>query len=113
GELLDYLPTQTEIPNLLNDISQMRLASGLKEQLFKPLPTIDKDFYVVLPNAMTVTGKYHELAEFVSRVAALKRIVTIVNVDIKPVNNGNDGDSAKSMTINTYRYSASDQQDKQ
>src|SRR5699024_5617596 len=64
GELLDYLPTQTEIPNVLNDISKMRLASGLKEQLFKPLPTIDKDFYVVLPNAMTVTGKYHELAEF-------------------------------------------------
>jgi len=113
GELLDYLPTQTEIPNLLNDISQMRLASGLKEQLFKPLPTIDKDFYVVLPNAMTVTGKYHELAEFVSRVAALKRIVTIENVDIKPVKNGNDGELAMSMTVNTYRYSGSDQQDKQ
>lgn len=102
---LDQLPTQTEIPSLLKDISQMRLASGLQEKLFKPRPPIDKGFYVVLPNAMTVTGQYHELGEFVSRVASLPRIVTIGNIDIKPVKSDVKGELRMSMTVKTYRYS--------
>lgn len=108
GQLLDSLPTQTEIPSLLSDISQMRLASGLEEELFKPLAAIDKDFYVVLPNAMTVTGQYHELAEFVSRVASLPRIVTIDDVEIKPTDSAVEGQLRMSMTVSTYRYSGDD-----
>lgn len=104
GELLDQLPTQTEIPSLLNDISQIRLASGLEEKLFKPRPTVDKDFYIILPNAMTVTGQYHELATFVSRVASLPRIVTLNDVDITPVESGTDGELRMNLSVNTYRY---------
>lgn len=104
GELLDQLPTQTEIPSLLNDISQIRLASGLEEKLFKPRPTINKDFYVILPNAMVVTGQYHELATFVSRVASLPRIVTLNDVEITPVQNGTNGELRMSLRVNTYRY---------
>lgn len=112
GEQLSQLPTQTEIPSLLNDISQMRLASGLEEEIFKPRAPIKKDFYVILPNAMTVTGKYHELAAFVSRVASLPRIVTIENVEIKPANDAGDGTLRMSMTVNTYRYIGGDDKDK-
>lgn len=111
GEQLSQLPTQTEIPSLLNDISQMRLASGLEEEIFKPRAPIMKDFYVILPNAMTVTGQYHELADFVSRVASLPRIVTIENVEIKPVNDASEGTLRMSMTVNTYRYIGDDNDD--
>lgn len=104
-QMLDNLPTQTEIPSLLNDISQIRLASGLGEELFKPREPVDKGFYVVLPFAMTVTGRYHELAEFVSKVAALPRIVTIDNVAIKPIDSDTEGELRMTMTIKTYRYS--------
>lgn len=104
GKQLDKLPKQSEVPDLLNDVSQKRLASGLKEQLFKPLDPVQKDFYVILPNAMTVTGKFHQLAEFVSRVAAMSRIVTINNVSIAPVDGAAPGMLRMNMTINTYRY---------
>lgn len=104
GKQLSKLPKQTEIPDLLNDISQTRLASGLKEQLFKPREPITKDFYVVLPNAMTVTGRYHQLADFVSQIASMSRIVTIDDVDIAPVNDAGNGTLRMNMTINTYRY---------
>lgn len=104
-QMLDNLPTQTEIPSLLNAISQTRLTSGLEEKLFKPLEPVDKGFYVVLPNAMTVTGQYHELAEFVSKVASLPRIVTIDSVSIKPINSNTKGELQMTMTIKTYRYS--------
>ncbi len=106
GALLRQLPSQTEVPNLLNDISQTRLASGLEEELFKPRPEIKKDFYAILPNDLVVTGSYHELANFVSGVAALPRIVTLDNVSINPVNNKEDGNGNLRMSViaNTYHY---------
>lgn len=103
GKQLSKLPKQTEIPGLLNDISQKRLASGLKEQLFKPRTPIEKDFYVILPNAMTVTGTYHELADFVSKIASMSRIVTIEDVNIVPAGQAT---LRMDMTINTYRYAS-------
>lgn len=105
GALLQQLPSRTEVPSLLNDISQTRIASGLEEELFKPRPENPQDFYAVLPNDLIVTGSYHELGRFVSGVAALSRIVTIENIAIEPIDDGNDaGDLRMSMTVNTYRY---------
>lgn len=103
GVLLRQLPSQTEVPKLLNDISQTRLASGLEEELFKPRPEIKKDFYAVLPNDLVVTGTYHELGTFVSSVAALSRIVTLQEVSIQPIK-GDNSDLRMSVIANTYRY---------
>ena len=105
GALLQQLPSKTEVPSLLNDISQTRIASGLEEELFKPRPENPQDFYAVLPNDLIVTGTYHELGRFVSGVAALSRIVTIQDIQIEPINEGEDsGELRMSMTANTYRY---------
>lgn len=103
ADLLRQLPSQTEVPKLLNDISQTRLASGLEEELFKPQPEIKKDFYAILPNNLVVTGNYHELGTFVSGVAALPRIVILEDVNIKPIKDGT-GDLRMSVVANTYRY---------
>lgn len=106
GTLLQQLPSRNEVPSLLNDISQTRLASGLEEELFKPRPEQKRDFYAVLPNDLIVTGSYHELGRFVSGVAALPRIVTIQDAHIRPLNkdSGKGGSLRMSMTANTYRY---------
>ncbi len=106
GSMLRQLPSKTEVANLLNDISQTRVASGLEEQLFQPQGEIPRDFYAVLPNKITVTGDYHEMAEFVSRVAALPRIVTVSDVHIRV---GKDSDLTMDATINTYRYLDADE----
>lgn len=106
GELLQQLPSRTEVPSLLNDISKTRIASGLEEELFKPRPEEMRDFYAVLPNDLIVTGDYHEFGRFVSGVAALSRIVTIGDVEIEPLRDedGRTGELRMSMTANTYRY---------
>lgn len=106
---LKQFSQQTEIPGLLNDISQVRLASGLTEKLFKPRAPITTDFYIVRPNVMTVTGKYHELATFVSGVTSLPRIVTIDSVKIEPVGTAGGGMLRMNITINTYQYIGSHQ----
>ncbi|MEN8819508.1 MAG: type 4a pilus biogenesis protein PilO [Abyssibacter sp.] len=84
GAMLRQLPNRTEVANLLNDISQTRVASGLEEELFQPQGEITKEFYAEIPNKITVVGTYHEMGSFVSGVAALPRIVTIDQVEIRP-----------------------------
>ncbi|MCK5120856.1 MAG: type 4a pilus biogenesis protein PilO [Methylococcales bacterium] len=84
GEMIKQMPTKAEVANLLIDISQTGLASGLEFRLFKPAVAIRKDFYSELPINIKVVGKYEELGLFVSGLASLPRIVTVHNVTISP-----------------------------
>ncbi len=75
--ILKQLPTQNEMPSILEDISKTGSASGLTFELFAPAPEIKHDFYIELPIQIIVTGRYHQLAIFLSRVAEMSRIVTL------------------------------------
>jgi type IV pilus assembly protein PilO len=101
GDMLKQLPSKTEVPSLLNDISQTRVASGLEEELFQPQGEAPRDFYAEVPNQIVVVGPYNNIGSFVSSVAALPRIVTIDNVDLKPATKGNLRMVAQAKT---YRY---------
>lgn len=105
GDMLKQLPSKTEVPSLLNDISQTRVASGLEEELFQPQGEAPRDFYAEVPNQIVVVGPYNNIASFVSSVAALPRIVTIDSVDLKPAG-GNAPKGTLRMTAyaKTYRY---------
>lgn len=101
GSMLRQLPNKTEVPSLLNDISQTRVAASLEEELFKPSPEAMKEFYAEMPNQIIVTGSYHQMGTFVSNIAILPRIVTVDDVDIRPL-----GKSMLRMQalVKTYRY---------
>ncbi|GAB4270163.1 MAG: type 4a pilus biogenesis protein PilO [Methylomicrobium sp.] len=85
AEIIKQMPTRAEVANLLVDISQTGLASGLEFRLFKPANPVNRDFYAELPISIQVIGKYEELALFVSGLASLPRIVTVHDVKIKPM----------------------------
>jgi type IV pilus assembly protein PilO len=110
GDLLRQLPDKTQVPELLVDVSQTGLASGLEFELFKPAGEIAKDFYAELPIEIRVMGNYAEFGAFVSGLASLPRIVTIHNIKITP--NGKEGAGKKavkfpltmSALVKTYRY---------
>jgi type IV pilus assembly protein PilO len=104
GALLRQLPGKTEVPNLLVDISQTGLAAGLEEKLFQPQGEQKKDFYAELPIKITLTGSYHQFGEFVSGIAALPRIVTLHNIEIKPANKDAYDQLTLDLTAKTYRY---------
>lgn len=93
GEMLKQMPTKAEVANLLVDISQTGLASGLEFKLFQPSGEVRKDFYSELPINIQVVGKYEELGLFVSGLAALPRIVTVHDVNMAPL--GKDAKSGK------------------
>lgn len=114
GAMLKQLPSRGEVANLLNDISQTRVASSLDEELFQPQGEVPKDFYAELPNKIVVTGSYHEMGSFVSGVASLPRIVTIDEVEIKAADQRRGGrnnlaplspdDLRMTAIAKTYRY---------
>lgn len=105
GALLRQLPNRTEVPSLLVDISQTGLAAGLDEELFQPSGEVGKqDFYAELPIRIRLRGSFHELAAFVSGVAALPRIVTLHDIDIKRGRDAANTDLVLDLTAKTYRY---------
>jgi len=103
GSMLRQLPSDTEIPGVILDVSQTGLASGLKIELFKPQNEVDKGFYAEKPIQIKVTGSYHQMAQFSSGIAALPRIVTLHNIKIAPARNDK---LTMDVTAKTYRYLA-------
>jgi len=104
GTMLRQLPGETEIPSLIVDISQTGLASGLQEKLFQPQAEIPKDFYAEKPIKIRLSGGYHEMAKFVSGVAALPRIVTLHDIVITSEDQGVYDSLSLEVTAQTYRY---------
>ena len=101
GAMLRQLPSKTEVEDLLVDISQTGLASGIEFQLFKPEKEKQIDFYAELPITIKMTGDYHKFGDFVSGIAALPRIVTLHNISIA---GGKSDKLSMDVVAKTYRY---------
>lgn len=110
GALLKQLPAKTEVPGLLEDITNTALGSGLEIKSIQLKPEISKEFYIELPMEIEVSGTYHDIASFVSGVASLPRIVTLHDMLIS-FEGKTKGDlvNAEKLKMNvsakTYRYS--------
>lgn len=113
GSLIKQLPSNTEIPGLILDISEKGLSNGLEIDLFEPKPEIQQEFYVEKPIKLKAKGRYDELASFVSDLSALPRIVTIGDIRLQPEKQDKDKKTKgkkesprliMEATIRTYRY---------
>jgi type IV pilus assembly protein PilO len=102
GTLLRQLPSETEIPAVIVDISQTALSSGLEVKLFKPGEELAREFYAEKPIQLTLQGDYHQFGAFASEVAELPRIVTLHNIDLTP--GGENGLMTMNALAKTYRY---------
>jgi len=110
-QLLRQLPSKTEMPELLVDISQTALSAGLESDLFQPGPEVAKDFYAEKPITLRMVGTYHQFGTFISGVASLPRVVILTLHDVtltpKTATKGGapaDGQLILQGTVNTYRY---------
>ncbi len=101
GALISQLPSDTEVPGLLEDIDSKGRQSGLEILNINLQEERQEEFYVELPIEIVVRGSYHDLGSFVSGIAGLPRIVTLHDFEIIQ----ND---QRTLTMNiiarTYRY---------
>jgi type IV pilus assembly protein PilO len=111
-QMLRQLPSKTEMPDLIVDISQTALATGISNELFQPGPEQPKEFYAEKPISLRMVGTYHQFGGFVSGVASLPRVVIMTMHDISLKPRGKDKDSGITVnsplelagTVKTYRY---------
>ena len=102
GALISQLPSDTEVPGLLEDITNKGLQNGLAISSIDLQPEVAREFYVELPIAIVASGSYHDLGAFVSGMAGLPRIVTLHNFTI--TSSGESSDLKMNITAKTYRY---------
>ncbi len=107
GTLLAQLPGDTEVPGLLEDITEIGYGSSLDIKTISLLPEQAEEFYVALPIKIIAEGEYHDVGTFVSGVAGLPRIVTLHNYSMKANKEGNR--LVFEVEAKTYRYK--DQED--
>jgi type IV pilus assembly protein PilO len=112
--ILRQLPEKTDVESLLVDVSQTALANGLEIKKFKPSGEQKKGFYAELPISLEVSGTYHDLASFISGVAALPRIVTMHNLKLEEKKGTKEQPANDKLqmtaTAKTYRYLREDEQ---
>jgi len=120
-QMLRQLPSKTEMPELIVDISQTALATGISNELFQPGDETALEFYAEKPIELKMVGTYHQFGAFVSGVASLPRVVimTMHDISLKPREKPGatpGGDKGKKIaigpntilelkgTVKTYRY---------
>ncbi|MBS0192749.1 MAG: type 4a pilus biogenesis protein PilO [Proteobacteria bacterium] len=115
-QMMRQLPGKTEMPDLIVDISQTALATGIVNELFKPGDETKQEFYAEKPIQLRMVGTYHQFGAFMSGVASLPRVVilTMHDISLKPtLKNGKiaaDGSLTLEGTVKTYRYLDEDEQ---
>ena len=109
-DLLRQLPKSTEVPGLIDEISYAASGSGLYSNKLEKEADVRREFYIETPIVISVTGGYHQIGEFISKVSALPRIVTIHDFTLKTTAKAGDIENSDSLTLDliakTYRYEA-------
>ncbi len=103
GALVAQLPSDTEVPGLLEDITNKGMLNGLEFDSIELQPEVTREFYVELPIKIVARGSYHDLGAFVSGMAGLPRIVTLHDFVIRQ-QAANSSLLQMNITAKTYRY---------
>ena len=107
GTLVAQLPSETEVPGLLEDITDKGELNGLSIKRIDLLDEQAQTFYIELPIAIEAVGSYHDLGAFISGMAGLPRIVTLhdfeitIDTEVAPM-------LEMSILAKTYRYREED-----
>lgn len=103
SSLLEQIPAQAQVPELLEEVSRLGHGNGLLVEHIQWLPEVLQTFYAELPLHMTLVGGYHELGLFVSAIASLPRMVTLHDVTLVPINGSGDGQLRMTLLAKAYR----------
>jgi type IV pilus assembly protein PilO len=99
------LPTEKEIPILLNNIAQLAKKRGLKVLQFVPKPEIQKNYYNEIPIELSFTGSFNNTFAFLNDVENLERLVNLISVEITQ----QDKDTLLTKsTFHTFKYTGVD-----
>lgn len=82
--LRGLVPTQNEVPAMLDMISNAARRAGLEIADVAPDGVVQGDQFDTYRYKMGVTGPYHKVADFLANVGSLPRIIEPINVSLSP-----------------------------
>jgi type IV pilus assembly protein PilO len=98
SQLLQFLPKSQEIPDLIRQISDLAVRTGLQINLLRPQGEQPEQFYAKVPITVQVKGPYHAVGQFLDALGRLPRIVSVSDIDMKGASKETQG------LATTYRY---------
>jgi len=84
SRLEELIPAAEEVAILADDIANQARARGIELQRMVPEPRQPGGFYDRTSYNMAVVGEYHGVARFLTDIASLSRIVTPIELDVRP-----------------------------
>jgi type IV pilus assembly protein PilO len=109
---LNILPNEREIPSLLAGISQLGVDSKLQFRLFSPGKEEVRNFYVEIPVAMEVGGRFRNVVLFLDKISRMERIVNIVDISLRP-SEPLSVDLITACKAVTYRFKSKEDEEKE
>ena len=107
--LRGMLPTDTEVPGLLDAISEASAQHHLDEASIRLRSSVEREFYVEQPFDVAVEGTFHQIGGFLAEVAGMSRIVTLHDMTFTPASDVRDGRVSLALLARTYRYRTDDE----
>lgn len=80
--LLDQLPKDTRVSELLEGINMTGVGSNIRFQDISVEPEIENEFFIEQPIRIAALGDYHQFGSFISGLAALPRIFTMHDFEV-------------------------------
>lgn len=106
----EQLPTDKEVPKLLNQFQQIAELSGVKYQSITAEPIDEKDLYMRIPFKVKIDGTYPVIGEFLRSLEFGNRFIKVEDIDIGPQQKGM---SEAKFVISTYMFMNKEQANKQ
>lgn len=104
--LLKQLPTDAEIPNLIQELHQAGAKNKMRMNSVKPLPIVELDNVQQLPYEISISGSYADISQFVRDVGRLSRIITLDKITLVPSSDTKNNNSLLTLTANANTYKA-------
>lgn len=105
-ELLNQLPKDTRVPELVDGINMVGSSSGVKFQDISVEPEVEQEFFIEQPIQIIALGNYHQFGSFVSGIAALPRIITMHDFEVKNPQPSLDRMPELQLVLQTKTYRA-------
>ncbi len=99
------IPQEEEIDVILRRIQQLAFDSRIDIIQFNPQALVEKEFFSEKPIQMELSGNYHNIAIFFSKLSNFSRLFTIENFSLRALRNQTEASTVRTnSTAKTYIF---------
>jgi type IV pilus assembly protein PilO len=103
---LAQLPTSKEIPELIRQISDLGVRTGLQITLLRPQAEEMQEFYAAVPITVKMVGAFHAMGQFFDQLSHLPRIISVnkLKLTTTKTDKKNEAHIETECLATTYRF---------